>query len=278
MLSVIIPHRGRERHLAICLWAIVRSAWEAPGVSLEVLVVEAGPWPPGVEVVGPIAFRTILDPEHGRVFNKPRLLNLGIERARGDVIAFLDADAIVGKDWAASTQRLLGTYPPTKLCYRVKQVRDHWIDAIEEANWQEREDLIDWFFWRWDEWNTAFEAYGEAHVGFHRGRLPGGKVFGNSQFAIRRDVLGDMRFDERYEGGGFEDIEFNRRLGWLPGYQAEMVTEPASAMIHLYHPRTYVKGDAWADPEMVHANERRYFSLEEYEGCQTFPSMVSNIS
>ena len=35
---------------------------------------------------------------------------------------------------------------------------------------------------------------------------------GNSQFSIRRDKLGDLKFDERYIGRGHEDIAFNRAI------------------------------------------------------------------
>ena len=256
MLSIIIPHRDRVRTLTMCLWSLRRSATFCPDKDWEVVVADAGtaliPYYRNVEVVH--------DPTHGELFNKSRLLNIGIAESVGDVLVFLDADALVGTHFLESTLPLRDP-GLTKLCYRVKCLPVKWLGTLERLPEEERGDRLDEFFADWDRYEKGFEGYGTPEDGWwrkHHGPPPE-PIFGNSQFAIRREVLGDIRFNEDFVGGGYEDIWMNRELfRRTPNYRAEMVTEPEHAMFHLHEKRVYIKDDPWCDQRIIEANVKRY--------------------
>ena len=74
-------------------------------------------------------------------------------------------------------------------------------------------------------------------------------------------MLGDLRFDEEYEGAGFEDIAFNRAI-WrqhYTTYRADMPTEPERCILHISHSRLCSEQPHWRHPEFLTRNMRRYY-------------------
>jgi len=265
--SIIVPQRNRVRELRQTLWSIHNAA-NAARDEFEVIIVHANQFRMmhGVDV-------DIVDSMHPRVFNKPRLLNLGIEAAKGDLLTFLDADMIVGPHWLHATQkRMLHTKaPPTRLCYRVRQLRfedskstdstsyhEQTLQCWEQAERQKtRTDLLEDVCSRAECFAIAAEGYGRPEwTNKPNTRTP---VFGNSQWSILRDVLGDLRFDEAYEGAGFEDLDMIDTIWYtVPDYRGEILTKPEDILYHLHHARPSVLGNDWCDPKLNLANQRRY--------------------
>lgn len=258
MHSIIIPHRNRNRYLTQCLQSI-GGAYRAvrPDPTIEVVVVDnqsvhcprgwAGSGTPTIRVVN--CRHRAAD----GAFNKPAVLNTGIAEARGDILTFLDCDAIVGPKWLQGIERLYDDLTITRLCYRVRKLPAERLMELERS--QKPNVLLgDWF--------SHYDDYPRSHEGYILPGLNGeaGLVFGNSQFSIRRDVLGDLRFDESYSGRGFEDISFIRtiykKLG--PNYKAEILTDPDHAMFHIE--QTEAEKTQWGPPELTAANRERYFA------------------
>jgi glycosyltransferase involved in cell wall biosynthesis len=191
--SIIIPCQGREQNLAVCNASIEYSASVCGESDYEIIVIRKGDDPP-----------VVLRSNETMPFWKNHLLNRGIEAAKGDVLTFLDADAVVGPKFMENANRLQDA-SLTKLAYRVRYAEyDAW-----PGSWSGR-------FASYDAFSLAYEDSN-----------------GNSQFSIRRDKLGSLRYDERYFGRGLEDLEMNRRLAALPDYKCEIVTDSDHAMFHI---------------------------------------------
>ena len=236
--SIIVPVRDRNRQLALCLWSLMHSAQTTGNAPWELVVVDGGS-----EVVAEgWEHVKVITTTPDNPFNKSRLLNIGIEAARGDLITFLDADAIVGPLFmSAAREAFAGDNTLTKVCYRV------W--NVSEQSVVQHDDF--------PHGKIAFEAYGLPH----KGNCPKPKmrpIFGNSQQSIRRDTLGDCRFDEAYVGRGFEDIDFNAALWEKHGssYNALMITDPSRAMCHIANGQF---DGHWGSRHYNLENRRRYF-------------------
>ena len=171
MHSIIIPHRDRNAYLEQCLWSIERSARECGVEDYEVVVVDNRSRLTPVQGI----------PGHGLTvyfhdpavpidpFNKPRLQNIGIERSAGEILTFLDADAIVPTRWfdCAAMLLRLGSHAVTKLCYRVRSLPPEALRGLQDASAiGDRLVLVDEWFDNYDAYPNPFEAYGKPHVNF----------------------------------------------------------------------------------------------------------------
>ncbi len=256
--SVIIPVRDRQAALGLCLRSLHASADYCAAKDWEVIVVDDN-YDSDDYRIG-----KYFDPEgfnakqycvaKSQWFNKPRLLNIGISHAKGDVLTFLDADAIVAPLFMENPQRLCDDPALTKLCYRVRHLSA--VDAEPLRTAHNYPTVIQKLFADYDKKRIRAEHYGQPDKGsWKRTSTP---VFGNSQFSIRREVLGDLRFDERFKGRGYEDIHFNFLIWkhYYKTYRAEIVTDADHAMYHVENPPTGQEG--WGPGAQNERNYRLY--------------------
>lgn len=300
--SIIIPHRNRNRQLRWCVWSIRRSAWACglrESVDYEIIVADGGSRELPMEILHPA--QPLVDHDHPETFNKPRLQNKGIEIALADadalgdidprhhVLTFLDGDMLVGKHWMYNSLRLtlswpeLGTpirrlgrvAPPiTRQCFRVRQLgQDHdnpnvILSELEQQG-SDPEVLVDGWFACYQDFQKAAEEYVATHkdspMESHSLSSDGSHVMGNSQFSITRAMLtslGDPRYDEAFEGAGYEDLWFIRDLYRRAGanYRAKIMTEADQALLHIYHPRPMYPGEPWWSEEQSEANKKRFLT------------------
>jgi glycosyltransferase involved in cell wall biosynthesis len=171
--SVVIPCRNAERTVADS----VRSALDQTEPPLEVLVVDDASTDASAEAARSAGARVI---ENRSRRNAGGARNAGIAAARGDVFAFLDADAIAPRDWLERARRTFE--------------RDAGIAAVggriangRPGRWGE----LDWFL-NHSEWIRA------APPGPRKNIPTMGIVY-------RRDAVADVRFPESNSG---EDTAF----------------------------------------------------------------------
>ncbi len=88
----------------------------------------------------------------------------------------------------------------TRLCYRVRKLPEN--EPLTDDHYAEP---------LWGMLRRAWEGWGTPKQNSEPGKEPEGcgvVPWGNSQQSIRKDALGSLRFDERYVGRGFEDLDF----------------------------------------------------------------------
>ncbi len=265
--SIIIPHLGRERHLQLCLrsLSLAYDVYERNGENPDIEVLVCGEWNSPRYWPDNIPVRYIpaatsppflkLRPNEPPPFWKNRLLNVGISESHGDMLTFLDADAIVGSGF------LWRFGIPTDaiyLGYRVRSVslKDTTAAVEEDDDFRRLFRQYDWTHPNGtDVYPKKHEAYGKPEDGeADASRRP---IFGNSQFSIRRSVLGDLRWDENYWGRGHEDLSMIRTLQEIhtPSLCAIIEINPFCSMFHIHHdPSPGFNHDRWAD-----RNRRRYY-------------------
>ena len=254
--SIVIPHRNRWRNLALCVWSIDHSADVCGIDDYEIIVVNDGPGAPLEDYGGAVQHRIIDAKPRGYLFNKPYCQNIGIEASRGEVVTFLDADAIVAPLWMSCVERLSREPLLTRLCYRVRYLP---LRTEESALWRlDRPVILTMWESQYSTLALAHEAYGyPEHNGPAKSSRRGHLIFGNSQFSMRRDVLGTLRYNEAYEGRGWEDLWFIRET-WMrdpTAYRAEIVTDGPHALLHVQN----ALGDPdWHSNIQLERNRRQY--------------------
>ncbi|MGE0431630.1 MAG: glycosyltransferase family 2 protein [Planctomycetota bacterium] len=110
-VSVIVPVRNEQAHIAACLDALLAQQ-PPPGDDYELLVIDGVSTDRTREIVGEFISRDarirLLDnPQR----TAPCALNIGIDAARGDVIIRVDGHATVAPDFVAQNLALLAEHP-----------------------------------------------------------------------------------------------------------------------------------------------------------------------
>jgi glycosyltransferase involved in cell wall biosynthesis len=221
--SIIIPHRNRLRHIGWCLESIVRSAEHCNVSDYEILVIDNGSDITPLLSHNTSNINVVIDQRITPVFNKPQLLNLGIEKSKGEIISFIDADMIVGKDWIRTVDTLTLQPHVSVVAHRVRKypgLLDNW-ESIDQA------------FIEYERYPLAHEGYGQPE----RNKRKDGPIFGNSQWSIRRNDLGNLRFNEEFAGHGFEDLWFMREFYHKIGdnYQGFIPQSNDEGLLHIEH-------------------------------------------
>jgi len=253
--SILIPHHNRRKPLDVCLGSLERAG--VFGGDCEVIVIDddatctvAFYWP-GVRVIRG-------RPQSGVYYNKSQAVNDGIEASSGEVITLLDCDMLVGECFGSGYRVLLEDTSITKLCYRVREFGERW----PKPTWQDISDA----FGQYDcvdlgqpVFPLGFEGRVEPHLGrdcWHTGGEPPEPLFGNSQQSFRRAVLGELRMNEDFMGGPFEDLWFNRELfRQADNYKAVLAPEPGCLLFHQTHDK-WQKG--WRTPRSTNVNRKIY--------------------
>jgi glycosyltransferase involved in cell wall biosynthesis len=91
-VSIIVPTWNEEKYLTKCLDSLVNQSWHG---SFEIIVVDGGSTDRTVRVAEKYAHKVLL--EAGQPVGSAR--NLGAKEAKGEILAFIDADTIASHYW-----------------------------------------------------------------------------------------------------------------------------------------------------------------------------------
>ncbi len=96
-VSIIIPVFNAEKTIRNCLIALINQAYPSEG--REIIIVDNGSCDNSVEIIEEFPVQLFFEK---RAHNSYMARNTGIGHARGEIIAFIDADCIAEKKWLRS--------------------------------------------------------------------------------------------------------------------------------------------------------------------------------
>ncbi len=119
--------------------------------------------------------------------------NFGIEKSIGDVIVFIGDDTFPDKNWLQK------------------------IHIFHSENSNKNQALLGRIHWTEDLIKDPFHVWLESHAQFDfknldKGKTPDWHHFYTSNISLKRELIGEQRFSEKFYGWGFEDSELGYRL------------------------------------------------------------------
>lgn len=211
MISIIIPSSNGRHLLKECLESVYRQN----GVEYEVIVVDNGSTDGTVEFLQENFPQTsVIETPDQIGFSKA--INLGIQSAKGDLIATLNNDTVVEVNWLAELERAIHSHPAIGFC-------------ASKILFYDEPDKID----------TAGDMFTTAGFGYKRGYRKDDKTYYNEEELIfgacagaalyKKSMLDKIGlFDEDFYAFN-EDIDLSFRAQ-LRGYRCKYV--PNSRIYH----------------------------------------------
>lgn len=186
-ISIIIPTLGRST-LKPVLESIFRSK-HLTQYDMEILIVFDGKKPSTFFVQD--ARVKIFETVNKQFSSGAR--NLGLDKATGNLIAFLGDDTLVDPYWLSYTMAWHKEYPDPK---EALIGRIFWVDSLA---------------------NDPFHEWLESHAQFDfkrldKGAKPNWRHFYTANVSIKKSIIGARRFSDKFSGWGFEDSEFGYQL------------------------------------------------------------------
>jgi lipopolysaccharide/colanic/teichoic acid biosynthesis glycosyltransferase/GT2 family glycosyltransferase len=200
MISVIIPAKDAVKTLGDCLEALKQQEGLLWGQDYEVIVVDDGSVDRTAEVAGSFFVQVVRQPNAGPATAR----NRGVRSARGELLAFTDADCVPCPDWLEKL-----TQP----------FKDPAVVGVKGAYLTRQVSHVSRFV------QLEYE-YKDAHMQRHSSI----DFIDTFSAAYRKEVfLQNGGFDETFRNPAVEDIEFSFRLA-RKGYR--MVFEPLATVFH----------------------------------------------
>lgn len=250
--SLIVNVYNRAAWLRLCLGALLHQTVRPD----EVIVADDGSVPEQVaEVKAFLATYPIphdYASQEDRGFRAAAARNMGIRRATGDYLIFLDCDIVLMPD--ALEQHVKAARPGRFLLGQAALLGEEATQRVFAAPPASAADIEA----LWEQADASHIAAAERRfqkVRFlkrlHLTKRHKPQLISNHFSLYRPDMERVNGFDEQFEGWGLEDDDLGLRL-YQAGMRVDSVYHQARA-VHLYHPTHKPEADAWV------SNNRAYF-------------------
>ena len=111
-ISIIIPTHNGKKYIAETVESVINQTWQ----NWELIIIDDGSEDNTCEIISSIGDPRIHIYHAGRIGIVGRLLNMGLEKASGDLIAFLDHDDLWAPTKLAKQVEAMQTYPAAGFC------------------------------------------------------------------------------------------------------------------------------------------------------------------
>lgn len=148
LFSIIIPTYNEEQLIAGCLKSIFNIEYETG--KFEVIIVDNGSSDRTIDIAQSFGVEIFCDDTK----NVSGLRNIGAQHAKGEILAFVDADCIVSETWLRNAEMYFNTPDiaawgaPAKIPENATWVQKAWyiirkkMDSVEDVDWLEAMNLF----------------------------------------------------------------------------------------------------------------------------------------
>lgn len=217
VFSVVVPTYNNRRVLPEVLDAL-ESQVDAP--AFEVIVVNDGSTDGTREMLETRRFRVPATLLHQANTGPAAARNRGVDRATGELVAFLGDDTIPAPDWLAAHWRTHQRFHPIQPCALIGYTR--WHVRVKPTRFL-----------------SYINEYG-LQFGYRLIRFPVDLPFNffyTSNVSLPRDLIARRRFDEGFPYAAWEDSELSYRL---KKDGLTLIYEPAAVTAH-DHPTDFMR-------------------------------------
>jgi len=242
-LSVIVLSKNNSRTIGYCLKSIL-SAKIPRGYEREIIVVDARSTDGTQRILDKFKGKIKVVYDEGRGIGIAR--NIGIKHSSGDIICFVDADAIVGRDHFINI---------------VKRMHDADIIDVRSGF----KDVEQYIYSKPAELEIEVRRHGRA---YSKRMLKNRAFAGGSFISFKRNVIRRVHGFWHYPPFGADDLDFSYRA-YISGYKIDVVTVddsisiPRHSLPELFK-QQYSWGRGYAYVISKYRNDPRFWKAYKY--------------
>lgn len=104
LVSIIVPAYNEEKNIGACVRSLIKQQTSA---SYEVIVVDNNSTDRTGQIAASLGARVVIQKRQGRAYARQK----GADRARGNILAYTEADCVAPIDWIENMVRFLTDHP-----------------------------------------------------------------------------------------------------------------------------------------------------------------------